>query len=171
LTRRLDQNNPPFGPVYFFTPTTQSSFFVEYRARVKTYTVRPNIVLNSERITMDGRVLFRSVDYFIDYTSGFITFFNEDQITETTRIQATYDFSPFGIAGAQQDTLVGARGAVSLSPLSPILASSLLGATVMYDFAPQQTAAPDIRQTSGSWLVEESDMHLKDLIFNPLPML
>src|SRR5882724_4116284 len=58
-----------------------------------------------------------------------------------------------------------------MAPVSPILASSLLGSTIIYDFAPQQTAAPDIHQTSGSWLVEESDMHLKDLIFNPLPML
>jgi len=171
LTRRIDSNDATKAQVYFFSPTTQSSFFVEYRSRVKTYTLRPNIVLNSEHITMDGRTLVRDVDYFIDYASGFITFFNEDQITDTTHIQATYDFSPFGIAGAQQDTLVGARGELSLSPVAPILASSLIGSSIIYDFAPKQTAAPDIRQTSGSWLVEETDMHLKDLIFNPLPFL
>src|SRR5205807_7786388 len=36
LTRRLDNNNAasPFAPVYFFSSTTQSSFLVEYRARV-----------------------------------------------------------------------------------------------------------------------------------------
>jgi len=67
--------------------------------------------------------------------------------------------------------LVGARAELSMAPLNPILASSLIGSTLIYDFAPQQTAAPDIRQTSGSWLVEEADMHLKDLIFNPLPSL
>jgi hypothetical protein len=63
LKRRLDNNNPasPFSSVYFFTPSPQSSFFVEYRARVKTYTLRPNIVLNSERITMNGRVVVRDV--------------------------------------------------------------------------------------------------------------
>ena len=173
LTRRLDNNNPAstFAQVYFFTPTTQSSFFVEFSARVKTYTLRPNIVLNSEHITMDGRTLVRDVDYFIDYASGFITFFNEDQITDTTHIQATYDFSPFGIAGAQQDTLVGTRAELSLSPVAPILASSLIGTSILYDFAPQATATPDIRQTSGSFLVEEADLHLKDLIFNPIPML
>lgn len=173
LTRRLDNSDPAsaFAPVYFFTPTTQSSFFVEYRARVKTYTLRPNIVINSERITLNGRTLVRDIDYFIDYATGFLTFFNEDQITETSRVQATYDFSPFGIAGAQQDTLVGARGEVSFAPAHPILASSLLGSTVIYDFAPKQTAAPDIRQTSGSWLVQEADIHFKDLIFNPLPLL
>ncbi len=173
LTRRLDNGDPAssFAPVYFFTPTTQSSFFIEYRARVKTYTLRPNIVINSERITLDGRPLVRDIDYFLDYASGFLTFFNEDQITETTRIQATYEFSPFGIAGTQQDTLVGARGEVSFAPVHPILASSLLGSTVIYDFAPKQTAAPDIRQTSGSWLILEGDIHLRDLIFNPLPTL
>jgi len=171
LKQRLDKGSSSFAPVYFFTPTTQSSFFVEFSARVKTYTLRPNIVLNSERITLDGRVLVRDVDYFIDYASGFVTFFNPDQITSTTHIQATYDFSPFGIAGAQQDTLVGTRAELSLSPVAPILASSLIGSSLIYDFAPQVTAAPDIRQTSGSWLVEEGDMHLKDLIFNPIPFL
>lgn len=169
LTRRLP--SPQFDSVYTPTPNTQSSFFVEYRSRVKTYTLRPNIVLNSERITLNGRPLARDVDYFIDYESGFVTFYNEDQITESTRIQATYDFSPFGIAGAQQDTLVGERIEVSMSPVHPILASSLAGSTVLYDFAPKQTAAPDIRQTAGSFLVTEGDLHLKDLIFNPLPLL
>lgn len=169
LTRKLP--SPTFDSVYNFTPTTQSSFFLEFRSRVKTYTLRPNIVLNSERITLNGRVLVRDVDYFIDYETGFITFFNEDQITESSRIQATYDFSPFGIAGAQQDTLVGSRAELSMAPLSPILAQSLLGSTVIYDFAPKQTAAPDIRQTSGSFLVAEADTHFKDLIFNPLPFL
>lgn len=166
LTRRL-----PFASVYNFTPTTQSTFFIEFRSRVKTYTLRPNIVLNSERITLNGRVLVRDVDYFIDYESGFITFFNEDQITEDSRIQATYDFSPFGIAGAQQDTLVGERVELSMSPVAPILANSLVGSTVIYDFAPKQTAAPDIRQTSGSFLVTEADIHFRDLIFNPIPFL
>ena len=173
LTKRLDNNNPAstYAPVYFFTPTSQSSFFVEFSARVKTYTLRSNIVLNSEHITLDGRTLVRDVDYFIDYASGFITFFNPDQITDSSHIVATYDFSPFGIAGSQQDTLVGTRAELSLSPIAPILASSLIGTSVIYDFAPQQTAAPDIRQTSGSWLVSEADMHLKDLIFNPIPFL
>jgi len=171
LTRQLNSSNAAFNPVYFFTPTTESSFFVEYSARVKTYTLRPNIVLNSEHITMDGRTLTRDVDYFIDYASGFLTFFNTDQITSTTQIQATYDFSQFGIAGGQQDTLVGTRAELSLAPVAPILASSLIGSTILYDFAPQQTAAPDIRQTSGSWLIEDADMHLKDLIFNPIPFL
>lgn len=166
LTRQL-----PFPGVYTQSPTTQSSFFIEFRSRVKTYTLRPNIVLNSERIVLNGRVLTRDVDYFIDYESGFITFFNEDQITEDSRIQATYDFSPFGIAGAQQDTLVGERVEVSMGPIAPILANSLIGSTVIYDFAPKQTAAPDIRQTSGSFLVTEGDIHLKDLMFNPLPFL
>lgn len=172
LKQRLYASDPSKANlVYAFTPSTQGNFFVEFRSRVKTYTLRPNIVLNSERILLNGRVLTRDVDYFIDYESGFVTFFNEDQITEDSRIQATYDFSPFGIAGAQQDTLVGERLELSMAPAAPILASSLIGSTVIYDFAPKQTAAPDIRQTSGSFLVTEGDLHFKDLIFNPLPFL
>lgn len=172
LTKRLNAGgNSRFDPVYTPTPTTQSSFFVEFRSRVKTYVLRPNIVINSEHILLNGRALTRDVDYFIDYESGFVTFFNPDQITEDSHIVATYDYSPFGIAGAQQDTLVGTRAELSLYPIAPVLGQSLIGSTVLYDFSPQQTAAPDIRQTSGSFFVSEADAHFKDLIFNPFPYL
>jgi len=171
LTKRMDAFNAQFAPVYNYSPTTQSSFFLELSSRVKTYVLRPNIVINSEHILMNGRPLVRDVDYFIDYQSGFITFFNQDQITEDTRIDATYDYSPFGIAGAQQDTLVGTRLELSLYPIAPILGQSLIGTSVIYDFSPQPTAAPNILQTSGSFFVSEADAHFKDLIFNPFPYL
>jgi len=171
LSRRLDVTESKYASVYTPTPVSQSTFFLEFRSRVKTYVLRPNIVIGSEQITINGRRLQRDVDYFLDYESGFLTFFNEDQITEDSRIRATYDFSPFGIAGAQQDTLVGTRAELSLYPLHPILGQSLIGSTVIYDFAPKQTSPPDIRQTSGSFLVSEADVHFKDLIFNPLPFL
>jgi len=161
----------PFPDVYLPTPLHHVTFFVQFYSIVKTYTLRPNIVLNSEHITLDGRVLTRDVDYFIDYESGFLTLFNPDQMTATSHLDATYDFSPFGIAGAQQDTLVGERTELSLYPIAPILGQSLIGSTVLYDFSAQQTAAPDIHQTAGSFLVTEADVHLKDLIFNPIPFL
>ena len=66
---------------------------------------------------------------------------------------------------------MGERTELSLYPLAPILGQSLIGSTVLYDFAAQQTAAPDIHQTAGSFLVTEADVHLKDLIFNPIPFL
>jgi hypothetical protein len=171
VNTRLDTNNTSFSDIYSVTPNHRFTFFVEFSARIKTYTLRPNIVINSERLVLDGRVLTRDVDYFIDYQSGFLTFFNPDQITETSRIQATYDFSPFGIAGAQQDTLLGERVEMSFYPIHPVLSQSLIGQTILYNFAPKSTAAPDIRQTAGSFLLTESDIHFKDLIFSPLPFL
>ncbi len=171
LRNRLDSNNGAFADVYTVTPNHRFTFFTEFRSRVRTYTLRPNIVLNSERIALNGRILTRDVDYFIDYTSGFLTFFNPDQITEDSRVQATYDFSPLGIAGAQQDTLVGERVELSMYPISPVLSQSLIGQTVLYNFAPKSAAAPDIRQTARSFLLTEGDIQFKDLIFNPLPLL
>jgi hypothetical protein len=168
---RLDTKNPSFSDIYATSPNHHLSFFTEFSSRVKTYTLRPNIVLNSEQIVMNGRKLARDVDYFIDYESGFITFYNEQQITQDTRITATYDYSPFGIAGAQQDTLVGERTELSFYPISPILSQSLIGSTVLYDFAAQQVAAPDIRQTSSNYLLTEGDIHLQNLVFDPIPML
>jgi hypothetical protein len=159
----------PYPSVYLNSPTSQSSFFIEFQAKVKTYTLRPNIVLNSEQITLGGRLLKRDVDYFIDYQSGFITFFNLDQIDQNTQIIATYDYSPFGIAGAQTDTLVGERLELSMYPLAPFLAQSLIGSTVLYDFAPTAVSAPDIRQTQGNYLVTEADIHFNNLVVPQVP--
>ena len=80
---------------------------MEYQSIVRTFTLRPNIVLQSESVTVNGRKMTRDLDYFIDYDIGIITFFNEDLIRESTVIEITYEFAPFG--GVLEETLVGAR--------------------------------------------------------------
>ncbi|OGF45024.1 MAG: hypothetical protein A2452_08675 [Candidatus Firestonebacteria bacterium RIFOXYC2_FULL_39_67] len=97
---------------------------VEYKYKFKTYQL-PNfsIVKYSETLLMDGNKLSRDVDYTIDYDSGFIFFFNEDKITDKTKIDVTYEYMPFG--GGFQSNLFGVRAELRLDPLS-------IGSTYLY---------------------------------------
>ncbi|MDD5629134.1 MAG: hypothetical protein PHU21_08715, partial [Elusimicrobia bacterium] len=66
--------------IYSPTPISQRIIHVEYHYRLRTFQLEPSIVAQSEVVTVDGVKLNRNVDYFIDYDSGFITFFNPDRI-------------------------------------------------------------------------------------------
>ncbi|MBI3293024.1 MAG: hypothetical protein HYZ73_09530, partial [Elusimicrobia bacterium] len=143
-------------------PPSLRMFSLEYSYRGKTYPLRPNLVIGSERITMDNRVLTRDVDYFIDYESGFLTFFNEDRITDNTQIEVTYDYKPF--AGQGGDTLVGTRTEVALNP------HVAFGSSVLLNFSPKPTSVPDIRSTPDSILVYEADSKLQNLTVGRFPL-
>jgi hypothetical protein len=149
--------------LYDPTPTHKFTFLLEYRYRLKSYLVKPNIVLGSERVLVDGKLLVRDLDYFIDYDSGFLTFFNEDQITETTQIEVTYEFAPFG--GQLGQTLVGARTELALVP-----DRFFLGSTVLYTFAPRPTILPDVRSTPSSLMVLEADSRVDNVKVPLVPL-
>lgn len=149
--------------LYTTAPLHKFSFLTEYRYRIKTYLIKPNIVLGSERVTMNGRLLARDVDYFIDYDSGFLTFFNEDQIDETTQLEVTYEYAPFG--GQLGQTLVGERTEFNVIPNKMDV-----GSTVLYTFAPKPTAVPDVRSTPNSLMVLEADSQLKSVKIPFLPL-
>jgi hypothetical protein len=92
-----------YGP----SPTSNFSFLSEYRYRLKDYQVRPNIVFGSERVTVNGRPMKNEIDYFMDYGTGLLQFFNEDELDESSQIEVTYEYAPFG--GQLGQTLVGTQ--------------------------------------------------------------
>jgi hypothetical protein len=149
--------------IYDPTPLHRFSYQLEYRYKVKTFLVKPFIVLGSERVTVNGRVLTRDLDYFIDYDSGFLTFFNEDTLDENAVIEVTYEFAPFG--GQLGQTLVGGRTEFSIVP-----DRVFVGSTALYTFAPRPAFLPDVRLPPNSLLVLEADTQLTSLKvpFTPL---
>jgi hypothetical protein len=149
--------------LYAPTPTHKFSYFLEYRFRLKTYLIRPNIVFQSERVVVNGRLLTRDIDYFIDYDSGFLTFFNDDEVDESSQIEVTYEFAPFG--GQLGQTLVGARTELSLVP-----DKLFLGGTVLYTFAPKPSVVPDVRSAPSSLMVLEADSRLDEFKVPFLPL-
>lgn len=136
-----------------YKPTPDPSkfkFLVEYRYRQNRFQVRPNIVLGSERVVVNGRILTRDLDYFMDYDLGFIEFINEEEVDDATQIEVTYEYAPFG--GQLGQTLVGTRLQYNTIP-----DKLFVGSTFLYTFAPKPTAIPDIRATPNSLMVIEAD--------------
>lgn len=133
--------------------------YTEYRYRAKNYLVRANIVPQSEKIIMDGKPLLRDIDYFMDYDSGFITFLNEEKITDTTVIDITYEWAPFG--GQMDQTVVGTR--VEYAPYN----NFSFGSTFLYNFPAKPLTSPDVRSTPESISVYEFDSKVS---FSDLPL-
>ncbi|MCD6413839.1 MAG: hypothetical protein J7L54_06820 [Elusimicrobia bacterium] len=128
------------------------SIYVEYRVKLNTYLLRPNIVKDSERIVLDGTVLARDTDYIIDYYSGWITFLNTDKIKDDSTLEATYEYYPF--IGGQEQTLVGSR--LEFRPSG----NFFLGGTMLYNFSPSVGKIPNIYQTSPSTLLLDANTKL-----------
>ncbi|MFN0118623.1 MAG: hypothetical protein ACKVQC_10075 [Elusimicrobiota bacterium] len=164
-----------FSDLYLSNINTGSPLFavfsVEYQAILRTYTLRPNIVLQSESVSVNGRKLARDLDYFIDYDIGLITFFNEDLIRESTEIEVTYEFAPFG--GVLGETLVGARGMWDVASRSRLPGVGLTkwsaGSTVLYNFATKPTSPPDVRSSAASLLVTEVDSTIEGFKIGKIP--
>lgn len=166
----------PFEDIYVSNVNSASAlhvaFSLEYQSIIRTFTLRPNIVLQSEKIEVNGRKVSRDLDYFIDYDIGIVTFFNDDLIRESTVIEITYEFAPFG--GVLGETLVGARGTFDiLENINSDFASVekwSTGSTVLYNFAAKPTGPPDVRSTPSSLVVTEGDTQLKGLKFGRIPV-
>jgi len=151
--------DPPYSDIYYKTnPQHHYIIYVEYRYRQKTYFLRPNIVEGSEKITINGKLLKRDEDYFIDYESGFITFFREEEIDEETEIKINYEYMPF--AGLFQETLLGARGEWAPSD------RFFLGSTILYSGAAKAGTIPSVRATPGSILILDAN---SEYSFDPQP--
>ncbi len=151
-------NSSPSVPdpnIYAVTPISQRLFHVEFNYRFKTFALEPNLVTESEIVILDGQRLTRNVDYFIDYTGGFVTFFNPQRINMNSEIDITYEVSPF--AGSSNDTLLG--GAVSYD----ITKNISLGGTVLYDAGAKPTVTPQITEIAHSLFVYDFNAQVKKL--------
>ncbi|MBD3271000.1 MAG: hypothetical protein GF384_00500, partial [Elusimicrobia bacterium] len=151
----------PFPDDVYDSNRNRYTIFVEFRYLVKTYTLRPNIVPGSERIVVDGRVLTRDVDYFIIYDIGHITFYNDDLITENSKVEVTYEYAPFG--GQFGQTLVGSR--LELSPIDHLF----VGSSILYNFAAKPAQVPDLRSQPTSTMVWDIDGRIEDIDFGWFP--
>lgn len=170
------KNSLPFpeiyGPNVSAGSPLQAVFSLEYQAIKRSFILRPNIVLQSESVEVDGRRLNRDVDYFIDYDIGILQFFNSDLIRESTIIEVTYEFAPFG--GQLGETLVGARGTYDILVNQKMWGMKFdkwsAGSTALYNFAAKPNAPPDIRSSPSSLLVTEADTRVEGWKWGKLPI-
>ncbi len=127
--------------------------YVEYFHRKKTYSLRFNMIEGSERVLLNGRQLEKDQDYMIEYGSGFITFFKEDEITEDSQIEISYEYAPWGAAAKKN--LLGLWG-----EFKPSDKFSVKG-TLISDGAPRPISAPDLGSIPSSMLIYDVNSSLK----------
>ncbi|MEF3279384.1 MAG: hypothetical protein K6357_00220 [Elusimicrobiota bacterium] len=139
---------------YSQSPVAKRIIHVEYYYRLKTFYLEPNIVLNSEIITIDGVKLSKNQDYYIDYDAGFLTFYNPERITQNSIIDISYEVSPFG---SSNQTLAGGR--VSYD----IFNNATIGATALYQGSTKVSKAPHITDIPSRLFVYDSDLQIKNL--------
>jgi|GEM_PF-446110 len=151
-------NSSPTTPdpnIYAPVPITSNLFHAEFNYRFKTFTLEPNLVTQSEIVVLDGQKLTRNVDYFIDYTGGFLTFFNPQRINANSEIDITYEVQAF--AGASNDTLLGGRASYNFTD------NVSLGSTILYDAGAKPTITPQITELAKSMMVYDFDAQAKKL--------
>lgn len=152
------RNTPPFDPLYpdlykTINPESKYIIYVEYYYRIRTFMIRPNLVLDSENIVVDGVRLQKNIDYIIDYDIGFLTFLDDQRIGPNSMVEITYEYMPFG--GQYQQTLAGGRLEYQFPKKRGVV-----GATMIYSAASEGTTTPSIRSTPNSIKVYDSDLSL-----------
>jgi hypothetical protein len=155
-------NSSPTTPdpeIYSPTPISKRLIHVEYRYRLRTFLLEPSIVAQSEAVTVDGVKLNRNVDYFIDYDSGFITFFNPDRIGPNSRVNISYEVSPLG--GISNTSLLGGRVSYDFNK------HVSLGTTLLYQAGAKAQTVPNVTDLASSLLVYDFDLKLKDIKLLP----
>lgn len=148
--------NVPDPQTYSPSPITKRIIRVEYYYKINTFFLEPNIVLNSEIIIVDGKRLVKNQDYYIDYDSGFLTFYNSDKIRPDSLIDVYYEVSPFGVSN---QTLVGGRLSYDFSRKFSV------GSTILYQSSSKQSKAPFVGDLSSNMLVYDFDLNLRDINF------
>jgi hypothetical protein len=158
----FDQDKPFAEDCYYKTPISRYDILVEYRYKSKTYFLKPFIVPYSERVVVDGKLLQRNIDYWLDYDSGILTFFREEDIKENSMIEVNYEYSMLGLQGG--DTILGSR--IEL-PLSNKL---FVGSSWISNLPSKGSSVPDIRTTPSSLQVWETDAKINSVKIPLIPL-
>ena len=142
--------------LYNVTPTSSRNrtFKIQYESTVKTYFIESDIVIESESVKLNGRALTRNNDYYIDYTSGFITFYKGDEITENSVIDITYDTTT---GSSSNNSVLGGRLDYHLFD------KIVMGATMLQEGGDKPTTVPQVGAYNKNILVYGADINGKDI--------
>ena len=142
--------------LYGATPKSSKNltFKIQYESTVKTYFIESNIVVESESVKLNGRTLTRNNDYYIDYTSGFITFYKGDEITENSVIDITYDTTS---GSSSNNSVLGGRLDYKLFD------KIVMGATMLKESGEKPTTVPQVGDYGKDLLVYGADINGKDI--------
>ena len=145
----------PDKGLYNTTPVSSQNryFFVQFNSTVKTYFLEPNIVVQSETVKVNGATMARNKDYYVDYTSGYITFYNRDLIGDNSVINVDYEVSN----ETKDSALLGGRLSYDFTK------NISIGASILNDSNSKPKTVPQIGDMSQSITTMEADARIKDL--------
>lgn len=146
-----------FSDVSLYNATPASStnryFFVQYTSTVKTYFLEPDLVVQSETVKVNGATMERNKDYYVDYASGFITFYNSDLIGSNSVVDVTYD-----VAGGSEDTaLMGGRFNYDFTDKISV------GASLLNESGSEPKRVPNVGATTSSLMAMEADFKVDNV--------
>jgi len=135
----LESLSISYNPSDDYSKQHKYTFIGSYTTKVKSYMLGFDIVEGSEQIYVDGKLLTRDTDYFIDYETGFLTFRPHINITEYTKITINYEYTPF-IGTRYQNTIAGLRGEWKPND------NFSIGSTYLYEGAPGLRKIPRVSE-------------------------
>ncbi|MEW6014273.1 MAG: cell surface protein SprA [Candidatus Zixiibacteriota bacterium] len=147
--------------IYSYQISTQevikaSKYYIEVSNRSRATEIslgRPNIIENSERITLNGRLLNKGTDYNIQYDFGLVTFLTEEALDPNANISIDYEYTPF--IAAEKKTLFGIRGEYEFS------SNFKLGATYLYKSDKATDRKPKVGQETTRSTIWDADASYK----------
>ncbi|HTA75708.1 MAG TPA: hypothetical protein VK791_00970, partial [bacterium] len=132
------------------TPTSLYYIHLRYKTQLNFFKLdNINILRGSETVYLDGRLMRRDADYFIDYTTGFLDFQDKSILTPNSQIVVTYEYSPFGSFGS--NNILGARAEYSITD------NFFVGSTFLMSTSQQPTDTPQIGSTPNSLTLFDAD--------------
>lgn len=141
--------------LYNATPVSTANryFFIQYTSTVKTYFLEPDIVLQSETVKVNGATMQRNSDYYVDYTSGFITFYNSDLIGSNSVVDVSYD-----VVGANEESaLMGGRFNYDFTDKISV------GASLLNESGSEPKRVPSVGATTSSLTAMEADFKVDNV--------
>lgn len=156
----LQQRMNDDAGLYNVTPVSSKNrlFQIEYVSAVKTYFIEPGIVVQSEAVKLNGRPLQRNNDYYIDYTSGYITFYKADTMDENAVIDVTYDTTD---GSNSNNSIIGGRLDYK------VFDKVRLGATLLKEGGDTPDTVPQVGSYGKDLLVYGADVNAKDVKVAP----
>lgn len=132
---------------------TDSKYYIQFATRTRASTIRlnrANIIEGSERLTVNGDLLAKGVDYNIIYEYGQVTLLSDRATDPNSDLRIEFEYAPF-LALAKK-TLLGARAEYEWNR------NLSFGSTVLFKSDKAQDRKPRVGQETSKSSVADIDM-------------
>ncbi|RKX27371.1 MAG: cell surface protein SprA [Candidatus Zixiibacteriota bacterium] len=131
-----------------------SKYYLQISSKARSSTIRlgrANVIEGSERVTLDGRVLEKDVDYSVQYSFGQITLLKEEGLDPNADLKVEFQYAPF--MALQKKTLLGMRAEYDWSD------DLSFGSTILYKSDKAEDRKPRIGQETSRTTVIDFDLN------------